>query len=80
MNITFSITSSATTENKVYQTGYYVFSSKAKDDEHFTPRGYSSFNVILIKAEDSGTWKISVDADKQVQFTQGRVFEIWNNL
>ena len=70
MNITFSIVSSATTENKVYQTGYYVFSSKGKDDEHFKPRGYSFFNVILTKDKDSGTWKISLDADKQVQFTQ----------
>ena len=70
MNITFSIISSATTENKVYQTGYYIFSSRAKDEQHFIPRGYSSFNVILTKAKDSGNWKISLDVDNHVQFTQ----------
>ncbi len=69
MDITFSITSSATTADKVYQTGYYVFSSKSDEDENFTPRGYSSFNVILTKDKDSGTWKISLDADKQVKLT-----------
>lgn len=70
MNITFSIVSSATSEDKVYQTGYYVFSSKGKDDEHFIPRGHSFFNVVLTKDKDSGIWKISLDADKQVQMTQ----------
>ena len=69
MSITFSIISSATTENKVYQTGYYIFSSRAKGEE-FKPRGYSSFSVILTKDKDSGTWKIALDADKQVKFTQ----------
>jgi hypothetical protein len=69
MNITFSIISSATTENTVYQTGYYIFSSRAKGEE-FKPRGYSFFNVVLTKDKNSGTWKISLDADKQVQFTQ----------
>jgi len=70
MNITFSIISSATTEDKVYQTGYYAFSSKAKDAAHFIPRGYSFFSVLLTKDKDSGAWRISLDADKPVKFTQ----------
>ena len=57
MNIMFSIISSATTENIVYLTGYYIFSSRAKGEE-FKPRGYSFFNVILTKDKESGTWKI----------------------
>ena len=69
MDITFSIVSSATTEDKVYQTGYYVFSSKTKDEEQFVPRGFSSFNVMLTKDKVSGRWKISLDSDKQVQLT-----------
>lgn len=31
IDIKFSIVSSATTKNKVHQTGYYVYSTKAKD-------------------------------------------------
>ncbi|MBL4905452.1 MAG: hypothetical protein JKZ00_05480 [Flavobacteriaceae bacterium] len=70
MNIVFSIVSSATTENKVYQTGYYVFSSRANDKEPFQARGYSFFSVLLTKDKESGIWKISLDSDKQVQFTK----------
>lgn len=69
MSIMFSIISSATTKNKVYQTGYYIFSSRVKGGE-FKPRGKSFFSVILIKDKDTGTWKISLDADKKTQFTQ----------
>ena len=69
MDITFSIVSSATTEDKVYQTGYYVFSSKTKDEEHFIPGGFSFFSVMLAKDKGSGRWKISLDTDKQVQLT-----------
>ena len=38
MDIKFSILSSATSENKVYQTGYFCFSSKGSDTEAFQPR------------------------------------------
>ena len=64
MDIKFSILSSATSENKAYQTGYYCFSSRGSDSESFQPRGYGLFNVILIK--EDGVWKISMDADKHV--------------
>jgi hypothetical protein len=67
IDITFSIISSATSKDKVYQTGYYVFSTKAKDGKSFQPRGYSSFNVVLTK--ENGTWKISLDADKRAKIT-----------
>ncbi len=62
MDIKFSILSSATSEDKAYQTGYYCFSSRASDSESFQPRGYGLFNVILIK--EDGVWKISMDADE----------------
>lgn len=70
MRITFSIVSTATSKDKVYQTGYYIFSSKKADDEHFTPRGYSFFSVLITKDQESNTWKISLDADKKVSITQ----------
>ena len=63
MDIRFSILSTATGENKVYQTGYYGFSSRVSDSEAFKPLGYGYFTVVLIKEE--GQWKISLDADKQ---------------
>jgi hypothetical protein len=68
MDIKFSILSSATSENKVYQTGYYCFSSRGSDTEAFQPRGYGFFNVILIK--ENGVWKITVDADKQLSISE----------
>ncbi len=64
LDIKFSILSSATSEDKAYQTGYYCFSSRGSDSESFQPRGYGSFNVILIM--EDGVWKISMDADKHV--------------
>lgn len=68
MNITFSIVSSATTKNKVYQTGYYTIGLRANENASFQSTGYSSFSVLCIK--ENGTWKISFDADKKVKLTQ----------
>ena len=68
VDIKFSIVSNATSENKVYQTGYYCFSSRGSNSESFQPRGYAFFNIILIK--ENGVWKISMDADKKVQLNQ----------
>ncbi len=70
VDIKFSIISSATGENKVYQTGYYCFSSKGSNSESFQPRGYGFFNVILIK--EDGIWRISMDADKQVEIDEDK--------
>ncbi|MDT7832534.1 hypothetical protein RQM59_09095 [Flavobacteriaceae bacterium S356] len=67
IDIKFSIISSATSENMVYQTGYYVFSTKAKEEKSFKPMGYSSFNVMITK--ENGTWKISSDTDKKAKLT-----------
>jgi len=68
VDIKFSIISCATSENKVYQTGYFCFSSKGSNSESFQPRGYGFFNVILIK--EDGVWRISMDADKQVELDE----------
>lgn len=80
MDIRFSIVSSATGDDKVYQTGYYCFSSRGSDSEAFQPRAYGFFNVILIKEND--VWKIALDADKHVTMgedefrTSGKVYEL----
>jgi len=50
-----------------YQTGYYEFSSKNKDDPDFIVRGYGQFNVGLQKIE--GTWKLFLDADERIDLT-----------
>lgn len=68
MQITFSIVSSATTENTVYQTGYYTIGLRKNDQTPFQNRGYSSFGVLLTK--ENGKWKISMDTDKKVSLTQ----------
>lgn len=67
IDIKFSIISSATSADKVYQTGYYVFSTKSKEGKSFNPMGYAAFNVILTK--ENGTWKISLDTDKKAKIT-----------
>ena len=63
MNIKFSILTTATGNNKVYQTGYYGIGSRVSNFEPFKSMGYGFFTVVLIK--EGGYWKISVDADKQ---------------
>lgn len=70
MDITFSIVSSATSADKVYQTGDYMFSMKAPTDDEFTPRGYSSFSVLLSKDSETDKWLISLDADNPAQLTE----------
>lgn len=63
MDIKFSILSTATGDNKIYQTGYYCIGSRISNSEPFKPMGYGYFIVVLI--EEGGSWKISLDADKQ---------------
>ena len=69
MNIRFSIVSSAVSENKVYQTGYYTVGLQAKGAADFKPTGYSSFTVLLTKKADE-KWKISLDADTKSKLTE----------
>jgi len=64
MDIKFSIMSTATGNNKVYQTGYYGISLSGSDSEFSQSMGYGYFTVVLIQEDRS--WKISMDADKQV--------------
>ena len=84
MDIKFSILSSATSENKVYQTGHFCFSSRGSDTKPFQPRGYGYFNVILIK--ENGVWKITMDADKQLSISEeefrgsGVIYELFDKL
>lgn len=68
MEIKFSIISSATTKDKVYQTGYYTIGLRADESSPFQSTGYSSFSVMSTK--ENGTWKISFDADQQVKITK----------
>ncbi|WP_420322664.1 YybH family protein [Flagellimonas sp.] len=69
VDIAFAILSTAMDENGVlaYQTGYYRYSSKGKDDEKLIPRGYGYFNVGLKKEND--TWKIWLDSDKNADIS-----------
>lgn len=68
MEIKFSIISSATSEDKVYQTGYYTIDLRANETSPFQSTGYSTFSVLCTK--ENGQWKISFDADKQVKITK----------
>jgi len=63
MDIRFSILSSATGDDKAYQTGYYSVGLRGASTESFKPIGYGYFTVVLTKKE--GRWKISLDADKR---------------
>ncbi|WP_190808823.1 nuclear transport factor 2 family protein [Flagellimonas sp. S3867] len=67
--IAFAILSTAIDESGTiaYQTGYYRYSSKRKDDAKLSPKGYGYFNVGLKKVD--GTWKIWMDSDKNVEIT-----------
>ncbi|MEX0315721.1 MAG: hypothetical protein AB3N18_16205 [Allomuricauda sp.] len=69
VSIAFAILSTAVDESGDlgYQTGYYCYSSKRKDDEKMIPRGYGYFNVGLKKV--NGTWKIWLDSDKNAEIT-----------
>ena len=55
MNIEFSIISTAVSEDKVYQRGYYSVNIKAKGAEDYRSTGYSQFTVLLTKP--NGKWK-----------------------
>ena len=68
MKIEFSIISTAVSEDKVYQRGYYSVNIKAKDAEDYRSTGYSQFTVLLTK--QNGKWKISLDADRKVDITK----------
>lgn len=68
MDIRFAILSTATGNNRVYQTGYYSISIKGPDSESYQPMGYGYFTVVLIK--ENGHWKISVDADKNAAISE----------
>ena len=52
MNIRFSIISSATSENKVYQKGYYTIGLRADKSATFRSTGYSVFTIIAEKSDD----------------------------
>lgn len=63
MNIKFSLLSSATGNDKVYQTGYYRIGLRGSDSEPYQPVGYGYFTVVIKKK--NGQWKLSLDADKR---------------
>lgn len=69
LGIAFAIISSATngSGDLAYQTGYYEFSSKGKDEPELKVRGYGHFNVALRKVE--GVWKLFLDSDKRIKLT-----------
>lgn len=68
--IAFTILSTAIDENETlaYQTGYYKFSSKRKDDSEMVVRGYGYFTVGLKKEND--TWKLWLDSDKRTDISE----------
>ena len=70
LGIAFALLTTAIndTEDLVYQTGYYEFSSKNKDDQDLIVRGYGHFSVGLRKTE--GIWKLFLDSDKRVNITK----------
>ncbi len=69
LGIAFAIVTIAinSTGDLVYQTGYYEFSSKNKDDPNLVVRGYGQFSVGIRKTE--GGWKLFIDADKRVDLS-----------
>lgn len=68
--IAFTIRSTAVDENETlaYQTGYYKFSSKRKDDSKMVVRGYGYFTVGLKKEDDK--WKLWLDSDKRTDISK----------
>ncbi|PWL38806.1 hypothetical protein DKG77_11220 [Flagellimonas aquimarina] len=66
LGIAFAILSTAIDENEelAYQTGYYRFSSKRKDDAELIVRGYGLFSVGIKKID--GVWKLWLDSDKRI--------------
>ena len=73
MNIDFSILASATSENKVYQTGFYSISLRKNDKEAWQSTGYANFQVMLTNETTDASWKIVLDKDKQVKITEEEI-------
>ncbi|MEO0570486.1 MAG: hypothetical protein AAF039_02200 [Bacteroidota bacterium] len=69
LGIAFALLTTATNSSGdlAYQTGYYEFSSKEKDDSDLVVRGYGHFSVGLKKTE--GLWKLFLDADQRIDIT-----------
>jgi len=70
MDIRFSIVSTATSNDKVYQTGYYSFGLRKNKDEPYRISGYSRFDVLLVKDKSNGSWSIVLDSDKRENLTE----------
>ena len=69
MNIRFSIVTSATSKDKVYQTGYFTIDLKTDKQSAYQSTGYSSFSILAVKSE-TGTWKIAFDSDQPAKLTE----------
>lgn len=81
MNIRFSIATSATSKDKVYQTGYFTIGLKASKESPYQSTGYSSFSILAIKDAKDGKWKITFDTDSpakmtEEEFQKGTVYEL----
>lgn len=68
MNIRFSILTSATSEDKVYQTGYYTIGLRKDEQSAYQSTGYSTFSILAVK-DQTGTWKIAFDSDQPTKLT-----------
>ena len=68
--IAFTILSTAIDDDETlaYQTGYYKFSSKQKDDTEMVVRGYGYFTVGL-KLENE-KWKLWLDSDQRTDISE----------
>ncbi len=69
MKIRFSIISSATSSNKVFQKGYYNIRLRPNKDADYRSAGYSTF-IILAQKDSDGKWKISYDSDESDKITE----------
>ena len=67
LGIRFSFTERLESNGTAFESGYYEFSMKRKDESEFTIYGYGQFDVVL-KKED-GVWKLEYDRDKSVRIT-----------
>lgn len=69
MDIRLSIVSSATSEEKVYQTGYYTIGLRKDDQSAYQSTGYSTFSILAEK-DQAGRWKIAFDTDEPTKMTE----------
>lgn len=69
LGIAFAILTTAidTSGDLAYQTGYYEFSSKNKDESSLTVKGYGLFNVALRKTDN--VWKLFLDSDRRINIS-----------